>query len=115
MGDHLRSDARRNRRCCCGPAAAASGGPTSRRDEPTYYNCGQPGARFSQPGFSKFAVRWLIDTGVLAKRGALGTDTFGPDPSSDALFNPESWLTLNRHRFTLENLTNLGEMPPTGG
>ena len=89
-------------------------GPDIARDEPTYYNCGQPGARFSQPGFSKFAVRWLIDTGVLAKRGALGTDTFGPDPSSDALFM-ESWLTLNRHRFTLENLTNLGEMPATGG
>lgn len=89
-------------------------GPDIARDQPTYYNCGQPGARFSQPGFSKFAVRWLIDTGVLARRGALGTDTFGPDPSSDALFI-ESWLTLNRHRFTLENLTNLGEMPATGG
>jgi kynurenine formamidase len=89
-------------------------GPDIARDDPTYYNCGQPGARFSQPGFSKFAVRWLIETGVLAKRGALGTDTFGPDPSSDALFM-ESWLALNRHRFTLENLTNLGEMPATGG
>ena len=51
---------------------------------------------------------------MLAKRGALGTDTFGPDPSSDELFL-ESWLTLNRHRFTLENLTNLGRMPETGG
>ena len=89
-------------------------GPDIARNEPTYYNCGQQGARFSQPGFSKFAVRWLIDTGVLARRGALGTDTFGPDPSSDPLFI-ESWLTLNRHRFTLENLTNLGELPPTGG
>jgi kynurenine formamidase len=89
-------------------------GPEVRRDRPTYYNCGQPGARFSQPGFSRFAVRWLIRTGVLAKRGALGTDTFGPDPSSDELFL-ESWLTLNRHRFTLENLTNLGRLPERGG
>ena len=89
-------------------------GPEIGRDRPTYYNCGQPGARFSQPGFSRFAVQWLIRTGVLAKRGALGTDTFGPDPSSDELFL-ESWLTLNRHRFTLENLTNLGRMPETGG
>ncbi len=55
-------------------------GPDLAKGEPTYYNCGQPGARFSQPGFSKAAVRWLIDTGVLARRGALGTDTFGPDP-----------------------------------
>ena len=58
-------------------------------------------------------MRWLIETGVLAKRGALGTDTFGPDPSADELL--ESFLTLNRHRFTLENLNNLGEMPATGG
>ena len=82
-------------------------GPDLAKGEPTYYNCGQPGARFSQPGFSKAAVRWLIDTGVLARRGALGTDTFGPDPSADANYW-ESFLTLNRHRFTLENLTNLG-------
>lgn len=89
-------------------------GPDLAKDEPTYYNCGQPGARFSQPGFSQWAVRWLIRTGVLAKRGALGTDTFGPDPTSDPLFL-ESWLTLNRHRFTLENLANLKDMPTTGG
>lgn len=89
-------------------------GPDLAKDEPTYYNCGQAGAKFSQPGFSKAAVRWLIETGVLAKRGALGTDTFGPDPSADASFS-ESFLTLNRHRFTLENLTNLGAMPATGG
>jgi kynurenine formamidase len=89
-------------------------GPELARDEPTYYNCGHPGARFSQPGFSAGAVRWLIATSVLARRGALGTDTFGPDPTSDAAFT-ESFLTLNRHRFTLENLTNLGAMPATGG
>ena len=88
-------------------------GPELAADEPTYYNCGQPGARFSQPGFSRWAVRWLIETGVLARRGALGSDTFGPDPSSDATFT-ESFLTLNRHRFTLENLTGLDRMPVTG-
>jgi kynurenine formamidase len=58
-------------------------------------------------------VKWLIETGVLGERGALGTDTFGPDPSSDASFTP-SWLTLARHRVTIENLTNLGSLPPTG-
>ena len=89
-------------------------GPELARDEPTYYNCGQPGSRFSQPGFSRWAVRWLIETGVLGRRGALGSDTFGPDPSSDVSFTP-SWLTLNRHRFTLENLTHLGKMPAAGG
>jgi kynurenine formamidase len=81
---------------------------------PTYYNCGSADGRFRQPGFSKASVRWLIKTGVLAKRGALGTDTFGPDPGSDQRFM-ETWLTLRHHRFTLENLTNLGAMPTTGG
>jgi kynurenine formamidase len=59
-------------------------------------------------------VKWLISTGALAKRGALGTDTFGPDPGSDPMFL-ETWLTLRRHRLTLENLTNLDAMPTTGG
>jgi kynurenine formamidase len=81
---------------------------------PTYYNCGSADGRFRQPGFSKHAVMWLIDHGVLGERGALGTDTFGPDPGDDPNF-VETSLTLRRQRFTLENLTNLGSMPATGG
>jgi kynurenine formamidase len=84
------------------------------RDIPTYYNCGSADGKFRQPGFAKGAVKWLIETGVLARRGALGTDTFGPDPGSDPLFL-ETWLTLRKHRFTLENLTNLDALPTTGG
>jgi kynurenine formamidase len=82
-------------------------------DQPTYYNCGSGAGKFRQPGFAKAAVKWLIDHGVLGRRGALGTDTFGPDPGSDPLFL-ETWLTLRRHRFTLENLTNLSEVPALG-
>jgi kynurenine formamidase len=81
--------------------------------DPTYYNCGSDRQGFHQPGFSRNAVKWLIDTGVLAKRGALGSDTFGPDPASDASFTPTS-LTLDRHRMTIENLTNLDALPTTG-
>jgi kynurenine formamidase len=88
--------------------------PAIGRDVPTYYNCGSADGRFRQPGFSKLAVKWLIAQGVLGKRGALGTDTFGPDPGDDPMFL-ETWLTLRRHRFTLENLTNLDAMPTTGG
>jgi kynurenine formamidase len=89
-------------------------GPAIAPDEATYYNCGSADGTFRQPGFSKWAVKWLISTGVLAKRGALGTDTFGPDPGNDPMFL-ETWLTLRRHRLTLENLTNLEAMPTTGG
>jgi kynurenine formamidase len=88
--------------------------PAIGADRPTYYNCGSADGKFRQPGFSKAAVRWLIKQGVLGRRGALGSDTFGPDPGSDPMFM-ETWLTLRNHRFTLENLTNLGAMPATGG
>ncbi len=81
--------------------------------EPNYYNCGSGLSGDHQPGFSRNAVKWLIDQGVLGQTGALGTDTFGPDPSSDAAFMP-TWLTLRKHRVTLENLTHLGALPPTG-
>jgi kynurenine formamidase len=81
--------------------------------EANYENCGSglPGGH--QPGFSRNAVKWLIDTGVLGKNGATGTDTFGPDPASDRAFMP-TWLTLRRHRVTIENLTNLAALPPIG-
>ena len=81
--------------------------------EPNYYNCGSGRSGDHQPGFSRGAVRWLIETGVLAKRGALGSDTFGPDPSSDHAYMP-TWLTLDRHRVTIENLTNLDQLPAVG-
>jgi kynurenine formamidase len=78
-----------------------------------YLNCGSGRSGVHQPGFSRSAVRWLIRTGVLGRNGATGTDTFGPDPSSDAAFLP-TWLTLRKHRLTLENLTNLEALPPVG-
>jgi len=84
-----------------------------RDGDPNYFNCGTGMSGVHQPGFSRNAVRWLIRTGVLAKTGALGTDTFGPDPSSDEAFLPTS-LTLRRHRLTIENMTNLDALPPTG-
>ena len=88
-------------------------GPEIGRTIPTYYNCGSADGRFRQPGFSLRAVKWLIEQGVLGARGALGTDTFGPDPGDDPNFL-ETSLTLHRHRFTLENLTNLDAMPTSG-
>ena len=88
-------------------------GGSERNGEPNYFNCGSGMPGEHQPGFSRNAVRWLIGTGVLAKTGALGTDTFGPDPSSDAAFLP-TWLTLRKHRLTIENMTNLDALPPVG-
>ena len=78
-----------------------------------YYNCGTGLEGLHQPGFSLAAVQWLIDHRILGRQGALGTDTFGPDPGTDEEFL-ESSLVLHRHRLTLENLTGLGQLPPRG-
>lgn len=78
-----------------------------------YYNCGTGLEGLHQPGFSLAAVRWLIDHHILGRQGALGIDTFGPDPGTDEEFQ-ESSLVLHRHRLTLENLTGLGQLPPRG-
>lgn len=66
-----------------------------------------------QPGFSLEAALWLVETGRLASRGALGTDTFGPDLGNDDTY-PVSATLYDQHRISLENLRNLGELPSTG-
>ncbi len=86
---------------------------STRQTGPSYYNCGSGRPGLHQPGFSLAAVRWLIARGVLGRQGALGTDTFGPDPGTDEQFQ-ESSLVFHRHRIDLENLTGLGQLPPRG-
>jgi len=66
-----------------------------------------------QPGFSLEAAEWLLEQGVLGQRGALGTDTFGPDRGVDRHY-PVSTLLYHERRISLENLTNLERLPPTG-
>jgi kynurenine formamidase len=86
---------------------------SARQTGPNYYNCGSGRPGLHQPGFSLAAARWLIDRGVLGRQGALGTDTFGPDPGTDDQFQASS-LVFHRHRIDLENLTGLGQLPPRG-
>ncbi len=88
-------------------------GPDTKATDRTYYNCGTGRQGLHQPGFSLQAVHWLIDRGILGERGALGTDTFGPDPGTDEDFR-ESSAVFHRHRIDLENLTNLSALPPNG-
>ena len=58
-------------------------------------------------------MRWLIEHRKLAERGALGTDTFGPDLGIDTGY-AVSTLLYDRRRISLENLTNLAALPATG-
>jgi kynurenine formamidase len=66
-----------------------------------------------QPAFSPAAVDWLISTGRLGKRGALGTDTFGPDLGTDPNYEV-SVMLYHKHRISLENLNNLEALPTKG-
>lgn len=66
-----------------------------------------------QPGFALDAVRWLVDSGRLGRRGGTGTDTFSPDVATDTTYRV-SRLVYQRHRISLEALANLSALPPTG-
>jgi kynurenine formamidase len=72
------------------------------------------GGVIHQPGFGVPAVHWLIDNGKLARRGSLGTDTFGADLGIDDTFEATT-LLFHQHRISLENLNNLQALPTTGG
>lgn len=75
--------------------------------------CIGPDGTIHHPGFSTNAVGWLIETGVLAHRGALGTDAFSPDPGNDTTYSV-SRLLYQRHRLSLENLAHLDQVPAAG-
>jgi kynurenine formamidase len=79
---------------------------------PAYANQDANGT-IHQPGFGKAAVQWLIDHGKLGRRGALGTDTLGPDLGIDENFTASTMLYQQR-RISLENLAHLDRLPTTG-
>jgi kynurenine formamidase len=62
------------------------------------------------PGFSGAAVQWMVD-----KRNidGVGSDTFGPDATSDALFDA-TYTILNNNRLALPGLNNLASLQVKG-
>ncbi len=58
------------------------------------------------PGFSGSAVQWLVDRRDV---GGVGSDNFGPDATSDELFDATYTILLN-DRVALPGLTNLDSM-----
>lgn len=95
-----------------GAAVIAWTGWESRWGTDAYANADADGVTH-QPGFAPETVQWLIDTGRLGVRGALGTDTFGPDLGNDETY-PSSVKLYDQHRISLENLANLGSIPASG-
>jgi kynurenine formamidase len=62
------------------------------------------------PGFGAGAARWLTERRGI---GALGTDTMGVDPGTDATYEANQ-LLLADHRIHLENLCGLDALPASG-
>lgn len=95
-----------------GAAVIAWTGWESRWGTDAYANADAEGVTH-QPGFAPETVQWLIDMGRLGVRGALGTDTFGPDLGNDETY-PSSVKLYDQHRISLENLNNLESIPAAG-
>jgi kynurenine formamidase len=108
--EDLRAFERRHGRIPRGAAVILWTGWEDRWGTPAYANIG-PDELIHQPGFTIEAAEWLISTRRLDRRGALGTDTFGPDRGIDTTF-AVSVALYDRHRISLENLANLGSLPP---
>lgn len=79
----------------------------SRYFDPSYFG--------TAPGFSSNAVRWLMKPVGQGGRGCAGTgsDTFGPDATSDTNFSA-TYYTLLAGGVTIENLTNLEQVHDQG-
>ncbi|MGW0248323.1 cyclase family protein [Nocardia goodfellowii] len=74
---------------------------------------GEGESAYHQPGFAVETAQWLLRTGRLGRRGALGIDTFGPDVGTDDTYTV-SKLLYQDHRISLECLANLADLPATG-
>ena len=62
------------------------------------------------PGWSEDAIEWLIGERSI---GAIGVDTLSLDPGNATAFVAHVAL-LSANRFGIENLANLGAIPPKG-
>jgi kynurenine formamidase len=110
--DDVRQWTRRHGRIPRGAAVILWTGWEAKWGTDAYPNLDADGV-IHQPGFLPETVEWLIETRRLDERGALGTDTFGPDRGIDETF-AVSVLLYDRHRISLENLANLESLPARG-
>lgn len=62
------------------------------------------------PGFAGDTVQWLVDQRQI---GGLGSDTYGPDATSDGDFMATYTILLN-DRVAVPGLNNLDSLSPTG-
>jgi kynurenine formamidase len=108
--DDLRAYERRHGRIKSGSLVAMDSGWDARAgSEAAYRNADASGVSHF-PGFSGDAVKWLVDEREIA---AIGVDTLSLDPGNATQFVAHV-ATLGSNRFGIENLANLGKIPPKG-
>ena len=82
----------------------------SRVGDPDAYRNPGPDGTFHFPGFSLDAVEWLLERRRIR---AIGVDTLSLDFGASTTFAVHSRL-LGADRYGIENLANLGRVPPRG-
>jgi kynurenine formamidase len=86
----------------------SSGWDAKAGDDVAFKNVGADG-KYHFPGFGADAVELLIKR----KAGAIGVDTMSLDPGNSTTFEAHlAWLGADR--YGLENVANLGAIPPRG-
>jgi kynurenine formamidase len=82
----------------------------SRVGDPDAYRNPGPDGLFHFPGFSLDAVEWLLERRRIR---AIGVDTLSLDFGASTTFAVHA-LLLGADRYGIENLANLGRVPPRG-
>jgi kynurenine formamidase len=93
-----------------GAVVAMNSGWDARVDDTAaYLNIGADGKQHF-PGFGRAAVEWLLEERGIA---GIGVDTVSLDPGRADAFDAHLTL-LSANRYGIENLANLGRIPPRG-
>lgn len=108
--DDLRRYERKHGRIKRGSLVAMNSGWDARVGSEAAYRNTDASGTMHFPAWSEDAVEWLIDE---RRIGAIGVDTLSLDPGNATAFVAHVAL-LAANRFGIENLANLGEIPPEG-
>jgi kynurenine formamidase len=108
--DDLRRYERGHGRIKPGSLVAMNSGWDARAGSEAAYRNADASGTMHFPAWSADAVDWLVDERGIA---ALGVDTLSLDPGNATAFVAHVAL-LAANRFGIENLANLGAIPPKG-
>lgn len=108
--DDLRRYERKHGKIQRGSLVAMNAGWDARAGSEAAYRNTDASGTMHFPAWSADAVEWLIGE---RRIGAIGVDTLSLDPGNATAFVAHVAL-LAANRFGIENLANLGEIPPEG-